>query len=49
MCIICDGKGTIKIQALDVIDEVNRLGKLRKKGHITDKEFEIKKKKLLNL
>jgi len=44
-----DAKKAIAIPTVDLADEIEKLDKLRDEGILTDEEFEVKKKQLLNL
>ena len=48
VCVVCNGKGSVAIQPLDVPAEVERWRRLRDDGTITDEEFERQKKKLMD-
>lgn len=47
VCVVCNGKGSVKVQPLDIPAEVERWRKLRDAGTITDEEFEQQKKELM--
>lgn len=48
VCVVCNGKGSVTIQPLDVPAEVERWCRLRDDGTITDEEFERQKKRLMD-
>lgn len=47
VCVVCNGKGSVKVQPLDIPAEIERLRKLRDEGTLSSDEFAQRKKELL--